>query len=219
MISDIEDKLRKGYAKLISFETSTKGYEWFGKAPGHEALTSYGIKQFTEMKQVMGSSIDQGTIDRNAEWLLSRRKQDGSGQFALNERALDTFGRASQDITDSYIMWVLSSLSTYDKGSLAEEYEHLKAIATDSQDPYILSLCAGAFFNFGELALAKSVAARVVPMQDKTTGAVEGAASSITSSGGKNLVVETTSLAALNWMDVDAGQFAPQVELAVGFLM
>ena len=35
--------LRDGYDRLISFETTTKGYEWFGKAPGHEALTSYGL--------------------------------------------------------------------------------------------------------------------------------------------------------------------------------
>ena len=35
--------LRDGYDRLISFETTTKGYEWFGIAPGHEALTSYGL--------------------------------------------------------------------------------------------------------------------------------------------------------------------------------
>lgn len=45
-IQDIEEKLKRGYEKLIGFETSTKGYEWFGKAPGHEALTAYGLAQF-----------------------------------------------------------------------------------------------------------------------------------------------------------------------------
>ena len=35
--------LKTGYDKLVSFETGTKGYEWFGKSPGHEALTSYGL--------------------------------------------------------------------------------------------------------------------------------------------------------------------------------
>ena len=38
--------LKEGYEKLITFETSSKGYEWFGDAPGHEALTSYGLGQF-----------------------------------------------------------------------------------------------------------------------------------------------------------------------------
>jgi hypothetical protein len=39
----ILENLKKGYEKLISFETGTKGYEWFGTSPGHEALTSYGL--------------------------------------------------------------------------------------------------------------------------------------------------------------------------------
>lgn len=43
MIKEIVDKLRKGYQRLLTFETSSKGYEWFGKSPGHETLTGYGL--------------------------------------------------------------------------------------------------------------------------------------------------------------------------------
>ena len=50
MITDITSKLKIGYDKLIGFETTSKGYEWFGQAPGHEALTGYGLSQFEEMK-------------------------------------------------------------------------------------------------------------------------------------------------------------------------
>ena len=50
MEAEIKDNLEAGYKKLISFETSQKGYEWFGEAPGHEALSAYGIGQFVEMK-------------------------------------------------------------------------------------------------------------------------------------------------------------------------
>jgi alpha-2-macroglobulin-like protein len=86
--------LKAGYEKLISFETTTKGYEWFGTTPGHEALTSYGLGQFAEMRNLT-DFVDDGTITRNTDWLLSRRKDDGSGSFKLNPKALDTFGRAS----------------------------------------------------------------------------------------------------------------------------
>lgn len=86
--------LKKGYEKLITFETSSKGYEWFGDAPGHEALTSYGLGQFQEMKEVAGF-VDDEAMSRNTEWLLSRRKNDGTGQFHVNPKALDSFGRAS----------------------------------------------------------------------------------------------------------------------------
>lgn len=40
---DIMEKLKAGYDKLKGFETSSLGYEWFGKSPGHEALSAYGI--------------------------------------------------------------------------------------------------------------------------------------------------------------------------------
>jgi hypothetical protein len=43
MEAEIRKNLEAGYKKLIGFETSQKGYEWFGDAPGHEALTSYGL--------------------------------------------------------------------------------------------------------------------------------------------------------------------------------
>jgi hypothetical protein len=43
MQEEIIEKLKDGYKKLIGFETPTKGYEWFGDSPGHEALTSYGL--------------------------------------------------------------------------------------------------------------------------------------------------------------------------------
>jgi hypothetical protein len=94
MIKEIREKLEVGYKKLISFETSSKGYEWFGTSPGHEALTSYGIMQFTQMKDVV-TFVDDSTIQRNSDWLMKRRKNNGSGQFNLNQKALDTFGRAS----------------------------------------------------------------------------------------------------------------------------
>lgn len=79
-INEIQEKLRDGYERLIGFETETRGYEWFGKVPGHEALTAYGIAQFRDMQEVV-SFVDQEAVDRNLEWLVSRRATDGSGKF------------------------------------------------------------------------------------------------------------------------------------------
>lgn len=50
---DIMEKLKDGYDRLIGFETSSLGYEWFGEAPGHEALSAYGIAQFNDMNKVV----------------------------------------------------------------------------------------------------------------------------------------------------------------------
>ena len=43
MINEAKEKLIKGSEHLLTFETNSGGYEWFGKSPGHEALTAYGL--------------------------------------------------------------------------------------------------------------------------------------------------------------------------------
>jgi hypothetical protein len=34
---------------LVTYKTSDHGYEWFGKNPGSEVLSAYGLMEFTEM--------------------------------------------------------------------------------------------------------------------------------------------------------------------------
>jgi len=46
------------------------------------------------MKEVT-DFVDDDSIKRNTNWILSRRKKDGSGSFKVNPKALDSFGRAS----------------------------------------------------------------------------------------------------------------------------
>src|SRR4029453_2726506 len=82
--------LESSYKKLTAFETRSKGYEWFGADPGHEALTAYGLLQFTDMSHVR--SVDKEMLDRTRKWLLSRR--DGNGGFPRGEKPLDTSGGA-----------------------------------------------------------------------------------------------------------------------------
>lgn len=86
--------LKEGYDRLVGFESDGGGFEWFGGSPGHEALTAYGALQFQEMAQVM--DVDADMLQRTRKWLLDRR--DGSGGFKRNPRALDSFGRASEEI-------------------------------------------------------------------------------------------------------------------------
>ena len=75
MIRDIEAKLRKGYNRLVSFESSDGGFEWFGGSPGHEALTAYGVAQFKDMQRVLPGLVDETMLKRTESWLLSRRDE------------------------------------------------------------------------------------------------------------------------------------------------
>lgn len=90
----IMEKLKKGYDRLVGFETSTKGYEWFGDSPGHEALSAYGIAQFNDMKKVV-NFVEDTSLTRNVDWLMGRRKPDRSGSWELNPKSIDSFGSAA----------------------------------------------------------------------------------------------------------------------------
>ena len=203
--------LDRGYKKLVGFETAEKGYEWFGGAPGHEALTAYGLLEFADMRAVYGG-VDADMMDRTVRWLKGRK--DGKGGFARNDRALDSFGRASPVVTNAYVVYSLAQagLTSGFEAELAVQ----AALAQETKDPYLLALAAGTFLAVpARRALGASAAARLAAMQGKE-GHWPGADHSITRSGGVNLDLETTSLAVLALLQ--AGGHDDAVRRAVGWL-
>jgi uncharacterized protein YfaS (alpha-2-macroglobulin family) len=183
--------LDQGYKKLAPYETPTKGYEWFGGSPGHEALTAYGLMEFADMKAVY-PEVDEGMVKRTAEWLMARR--DGKGGFSRNERALDSFGAASPEVTNAYIVWALTEAGRKDVGP---ELAAVTRQAKGTDDAYIVALAAKAQLNVdpqGSEARALVEKLRALQQQD---GRFRGTTHSITRSGGHSLDVETTALATL----------------------
>jgi len=191
---EIESKalglIDKGYKRLTSYETSEKGYEWFGSAPSHEALTAYGLMEFVDMQQVYGK-VDKNMLERTKKYLLDKR--DGKGGFLRNSKALDRFGRASEAITNAYIVWALT-----EAGVEAVDAEFKKGLLHSFQkkDGYELSLMALSAFNLDKTDEANKLLAKLESLQEKN-GSFSGA-ESITKSGGVALAIETTSLAVLS---------------------
>jgi len=179
-----------GYKKLVGFETKEKGYEWFGGAPGHEALTAYGLLEFMDMKAVYGG-VDDEMVKRTAAWLKQRR--DGKGGYTRNPRALDSFGGAPADVTNAYITFALSEAKTTGTDT---EIQAEATRATSTTDAYQLALATNTLFNAGRTAEAEAAAKKLAALQD-ANGAFTKAATSITRSGGQNLHLETTALAVM----------------------
>lgn len=102
------------------------GYEWFGDYPANEALSAYGLMQFNEMSQVT-NLVDSGMVADLKNWLVSRK--NGNGGFSLDSKALDSFGRAPQNITDAYIIWALTSAGETD---VDDEITTLKQLADNA---------------------------------------------------------------------------------------
>jgi hypothetical protein len=189
----------KGYRRLVSFETKQKGYEWFGSVPPHEALTAYGLLEFADMRDVYGS-VDEEMMKRTRKWLMSRR--DGKGGFKLDSKALDSFGRASPEVTAAYITYSMAAAGFAD-GMKTEVDAQAKA-AQSTKDPYLLALAANTLLHVpARVAEGKAATARLVGMQQKA-GHWTGADHSITRSTGRNLEIETTSLAVMAALQADA---------------
>jgi hypothetical protein len=182
--------LEKGYKRLITFETKDRGYEWFGSNPGHEALTAYGLMQFTDMKKV-GQEVDEQMMSRTIQWLNSRK--DGKGGFLRSNEAADAFGRATEDITNAYIVYALSEAGFTD---LKKEFASAAEKAFKSNDPYQLALLACAGFNLKEKEKANQALAQLLSQQSKK-GSWTGLSQSVTCSTGQSLEIETTSLVIL----------------------
>lgn len=203
------DLLERGYQRLVGYECKEKGYEWWGgDRPAHEALTAYGVMEFTDMAKVF--AVDGAMLDRTRQWLLSKR--DGKGGFVRNSLSLDTFGGAPQDVTDAYITWALSQSRVQ---GIEAEVARVRTLSRESTDPYILALAANVLLDVGDEA-ATAAMQRLAEKQGDD-GALRGANTSITRSGGESLVLETTSLAILAWLR--APSFSAQCARAMEFVL
>jgi hypothetical protein len=182
------DLLDTGYKRLITFECADGGFEWFGQSPGHEALTAMGILQFRQMQAVY-NSVDAQMLKRTGQWLLDRK--DGKGGFKRNTRALDSFGSAAAEITDSYIVYALTQAG---EEQIETELAAVEKDAIFSNDPYRLALTTIALETVGEAHRASALRKLLLRTQ-ASDGTWLGNLHSITYSQRDGLRTETTALA------------------------
>lgn len=186
-LAKASDLLNRGYKRLTTFESSEKGYEWFGANPAHEGLTAYGIMEFVDMKNA-GQDIDQKMLDRTANWLISHK--DGKGGFAREKHAYHDFGRISDDILNSYIVYALTEAGYTD---IKKEFETSYKKAMETKDPYMLAMMANAAYAMKEASKGDDALNALVNKQAKD-GSFTGSSHSITYSQGQSLTIETSAL-------------------------
>ena len=191
--------LEKGYGKLTSFECSKRGYEWFGKDPGHEALSAFGLMQFNDMQNVM--AVDQEMLVRTRAWLMKRR--DGQGGFNRNPRHLHVWS-VKQEIVNAYVLWAITEAdvaaqqSQRSAAELGRELQQLNKVAKKSDDPYLIALSAAALMNAQLTDEGMALLAKLADLQNQD-GGLDGK-TTVTSSGGISRKVETTAIATLAWL-------------------
>ena len=139
------DLIERGYKRLIGFETKQNGFEWFGNTPPHEALTAYGVLEFTDMQQFI--DVDKKMLERTKKFLLDRR--DGKGEFKLVNRGYDQFASVPNKIANIYIVYALTQAGIGKE--IKKEYETAVKKAMESKDGYQLAMMAIAAQNMKDI--------------------------------------------------------------------
>jgi uncharacterized protein YfaS (alpha-2-macroglobulin family) len=213
LVASAREKLEAGYKRLVGFECSERGYEWFGENPGHEALTAFGLLHFSDMRQVR--DVDAGMLERTRGWLL--RQRDGQGGFERKRRALHVWVE-DRDTSNAYIVWALLESAERPEAmarELAKEVASLKVASAKSQNSYVLALAANVMALAGDGTESRKLMERLAAKQGRS-GVVEGGTQSIVGSSGETLQLETTALAVLAWLREPA--YAGNVERSMKFL-
>ena len=188
--------LATGYKRLMGYESPSGGFDWWGRDPGHEELTAYGLLQFVDMARVF--DVDRKLIERASVWLTGRR--DGEGGFKRADKALHRFGRTTRAISASYLTW---SLIEAGEPHLRAELAAQGRVAGSSQDPYHLALASLSLLGRGDTRLKGMEGARRLATLQGEDGEWRAIGRTITDSGERDAAVESTALALLALIDAD----------------
>ncbi len=194
------DYIEKGYRRLIGFETAMDGFEWFGKTPPHEALTAYGLLEFTDMQEFV--DVNKKMLERTKAFLLRRR--DGNGSFKLSSGGYDRFASVPDKIANIYIVYALTQAGIGKE--IVPEYEAAFKHALECRDGYKMAMMALAASN-----MKRTGDYRLLMDALQTAYQKNGLASqtSVVNSRDASLRVETAALYALALMR------APPAEIGI----
>lgn len=95
--------IQEGYQRLLTFEVTGGGFDWFGNPPADTVLTAYGLMEFRDMDCVY--PVDQNLIARTSQWLLSQRDRDGSWSPAYGKQVGNSQADEARLATTAYIAW------------------------------------------------------------------------------------------------------------------
>lgn len=201
--------LQNGYDRLIKFETSENGFEWFGRAPAHVALTAYGLLEFTAMREFI--AVDTNMLKRTVKFLLDHR--DGKGGFRPTPGGVDEFRAVPTEVLNAYIVYALSQTNA---GKIIQpEYEYALKTAKESNEGYQLSMMALAADNLHKTADFNDLLGKLDQLFKNGQLPLR---TSVVASQGISLYVETMSMYAMALMREPAPRKARIAQIISGIL-
>ncbi len=150
-VPEVEAKARQyihlGHQRLLGFEVTGGGFDWFGNPPANRTLTAYGLMEFQDMAKV--HDVDPKLVARTREWLLARQNPDGSWEPERRSfRGGPSDGSSSQSLarlsTTAYIAWSVFSGQAGQPNVRATLAYLQREAAVARDDSYALALVASA---------------------------------------------------------------------------
>lgn len=203
------DLIQRGYNRLIGFETAENGFEWFGKTPPHEALTAYGLLEFTDMKEFI--TVDSKMMERTKKFLLKRR--NGKGTFDIISGGYDRFASVPNKIANIYIVYALVRAGM--GAEIRKEYETAVNNALASGDGYQLAMMANAAHLVKDTMSYRRMMETLAGLEGKDNLNAE---TSVVNSRSSSLRVETMSLYAMALMKAEKPDLSKIAGLLSGLM-
>ncbi len=139
-----EQYINLGYQRLTTFEVPGGGFSLFGEPPADRMLTAYGLMEFADMARV--HPVDEGLVDRAAQWLLKEQNGDGSwenDQGLVHEQSWSSLGNERLPVT-AYIVWALTEAGYEDEAGTLAGLDYVREFWSEAEDAYSLALVANA---------------------------------------------------------------------------
>lgn len=206
-----------GWQRLLTFECSDGGFDWYGQSPGNVILSAYAILEFTDMARVY--EIDERVIERTRQWLYARQHEDGT--WDVGDRTSWSWpGLQGQLVVTSYIAWSLAESGARDE-HLDRALAWLRRHADEAEsNPYLLAMLANTFLAVDredDQGLGLLVRLEEMAHQDENGVWWEQPGQTLYFAQGQGACVEATALAALALMK--SGTHAGTVNRALGYLV
>lgn len=146
----VEAKARQfihlGYQRLVGFEVSGGGFDWFGRPPANRTLTAYGLMEFEDMARV--HDVDPVLIARTRRWLLASHKPDGSwdpeGHVLHDDVTRGADAEQARLATTAYIAWAVFTHGTAADNPRPTRNYLLTHTPESIRDPHVLALVCNA---------------------------------------------------------------------------
>ena len=219
-----EQYINVGYQRLLSFEVKGEGrlpgggFSWFGEAPAHKVLTSYGLLEFRDMSRV--HEVDENVITRTQNWLVGLQEKDGSWAPDQGGIAEGIINRQTDTLrVTAYITWALVE-SGYKGGADERAFGYLDAHWQEAKDPYALAVVANAYLSGASKSdTVADVLAALAKMAVVDDGVAYWKAEGPTFTSAKNgsADLETTALAA--YALVKSGRYVDLTNKAITYLI